>query len=88
MGNISHMATSRSFSKNIGKLNLQSILNIELFQFIGIKIGCTWYAGKLVNDVVQLWRQKKKFNKNFSLYRLPKQQTTIFGFQGILGVNP
>jgi hypothetical protein len=74
------MAVSRSSSKITRKLNLQLVLNIKLFMtptesesdMLGI-------VGKLVKDVVHLWR------RNFEKVKLslpigwPKQQIVPFG---------
>ena len=35
---------------------------------------------KLVKDVVHMWGQDFEKNKIFTSYKLPKQQTTTFGF--------
>jgi hypothetical protein len=46
------------------------------------KLGMLSIAGKLMKNVVHLWRE------NFSLQiGYPNIQTTTFGFQEILGVN-
>jgi hypothetical protein len=42
---------------------------------------------KLVKYVVHLSKIKNKKNKNLSSRKLPKQQSTSFWSQGILGVN-
>jgi hypothetical protein len=55
MGNASHMAPSTSSSKNIEKLNLQPISNIELFlTHIELELGIFGIARKLVKDVVHI----------------------------------
>jgi hypothetical protein len=44
--------------KNTKKMNFQPILNIELFlTHIKLELGVLGIIGKLVNDVVHLWRQ-------------------------------
>jgi hypothetical protein len=43
--------------------------------------------GKLVKYVVHLSKRKKLKKKYFSSHKLPKQQSTSFWSQGILGVN-
>jgi hypothetical protein len=52
-----------------------------------VKIGCawcSWKACKICSSLVQ----KKKLKKNyFSSHKLPKQQSTSFWSQGILGVK-
>jgi hypothetical protein len=82
------MATSMCSSKNTRKLSLHSILNIELFPtHTESKLGVLGVAGKLVKDIVQLWWRNFEKKLKFFSYMLPKQQTTKFWFQGILGVN-
>jgi hypothetical protein len=53
----------------------------------GVGIGrawCSWKACEICNSLVQ----KKKLKKNNnSSHKLPKQQSTNFWSQGILGVN-
>jgi hypothetical protein len=53
----------------------------------GVEIGrawCSWKACEICSSLVQ----KKKLKKNnFSSHDLPKQQSTIFWSQGILGVK-
>jgi hypothetical protein len=53
----------------------------------GVGIGrawCSWKACEIRSSLVQ----KKKLKKNyFSSHKLPKQQSTSFWSQGILGVN-
>ena len=44
--------------------------------------------GKLVKYVIHLSKRKKIENNNFFSHKVPKQQSTSFWFQGILGVNP
>jgi hypothetical protein len=43
--------------------------------------------GKLVKYVVHSSKRKKKIKKKISSQKLPKQQSTNFWSQGILGVN-
>jgi hypothetical protein len=50
------------------------------------ELGTLNVPGKLVKYVVH--SSKKNLKKNyFSSHKLPKQQSTNFWFQGILGVN-
>jgi hypothetical protein len=53
----------------------------------GVGIGrawCSWKACEICSSSIQ----KKKLKKNyFSSHKLPKQQSTSFWSQGILGVN-
>jgi hypothetical protein len=82
MGNVGHMVASRSSSKITKKLNLQPILNIELFStLIESELGVLGIVKKLAKDVVHLWWRKFGKINFFSSYKLPKQQTTTFGFQ-------
>ena len=66
MSKVGYMATSKSSSKNIEKLNFQSILNIELY-LAHTKLKLDVIAGKLVKDVVNLWRWNYE-KINFPLY--------------------
>jgi hypothetical protein len=51
------MATCRSFSKNVQKLNLQPILNIELFKTdTESELGVLGIAIELMQDVGHPWR--------------------------------
>jgi hypothetical protein len=84
MGNVSHMATSRSSSKITKKLNLQPISNTELFPtHKKLELDVLGFAKKLVKDVIHLRRLNFEKIIFFSSYKLPKHQTTTFGFQGI-----
>ena len=78
------MAAFRSSLKIIEKLNLQPVSNIELFPIHAeLELGVLGIARKLVKDVIYLWWYN--FGKIiFSSYKLPKQQTTTFEFQGIV----
>jgi hypothetical protein len=52
-----------------------------------IGIGCAWCSRKAC-EICSLLVKKKKLKKNYVFsYKLPKQQSTSFWFQGILGVN-
>jgi hypothetical protein len=53
----------------------------------GVGIGRAWYSRKAC-EICSSLVQKKKLKKNyFSSQKLPKQQSTIFWSQGILGVK-
>jgi hypothetical protein len=53
----------------------------------GVKIGCAWCSRKACETCSSLVQKKKlKKNKKSSL-KLPKQQSTSFWFQGILGIK-
>jgi hypothetical protein len=53
----------------------------------GVGIGhswCSWKACEICSSLIQKKKLKKKY---FSSHKLPKQQSTSFWSQGILGVN-
>jgi hypothetical protein len=50
-------------------------------------LGVLGVHGKLVKYVVHLSKIKKLKKNYFSSHKLPKQQSTRFWSQGILGVN-
>jgi hypothetical protein len=53
----------------------------------GVGIGRAWCSRKAC-EICSSLVQKKKLKKNyFSSHKLPKQQSTSFWSQGILGVN-
>jgi hypothetical protein len=53
----------------------------------GVGIGCAWCSQKAC-EICSSLVQKKKVKKNyFSSHKLPKQQSTSFWSQGILGVK-
>jgi hypothetical protein len=53
----------------------------------GVGIGCAWCSRKAC-EICSSLVQKKKLKKNyFSSHKLPKQRSTIFWSQGILGVK-
>jgi hypothetical protein len=53
----------------------------------GVRIGHAWCSRKAC-EICSSLVQKKKLKKNyFSSHKLPKQQSTSFWSQGILGVN-
>jgi hypothetical protein len=64
MDNVSHMAASKSASKITEKLNLQPVLNIELFlTHTESKLGVLGIAGKLAKNIVHMWRRNFEKNK-------------------------
>jgi hypothetical protein len=81
------MAACRSSSENIGKMSLIPVFNKNLPQaHTESEFDVLCVHRKLVKYVVTY--PKKKLKKNyFSSYKLPKQQSTNFWSQGILGVN-
>jgi hypothetical protein len=79
------VAVYRSSSENIGKMNLKPVLN-ETSPRGSYGVGyawCSWKACEIYSSLVQ----KKNEKKLFSSYMLPKQQSTSFWFQGILGIK-
>jgi hypothetical protein len=53
----------------------------------GVEIGRAWCSRKAC-EICSSLVQKKKLKKNyFSSHKLPKQQSTSFWSQGILGIN-
>jgi hypothetical protein len=53
----------------------------------GVRIGRTWCSWKAYEICSSLVKKKKLKKKDFSSHKLPKQQSTSFWSQGILGVN-
>jgi hypothetical protein len=51
------------------------------------ELGVLGVHGKLVKYVVHSSKRKKMKKKYFSSHKLPKQQSTSFWSQGILGVK-
>jgi hypothetical protein len=51
----------------------------------GVGIGRAWCSQKYV---VHLSKRKNLKKNYFSSHKLPKQQSTSFWSQGILGINP
>jgi hypothetical protein len=52
-----------------------------------VEIGCAWCSEKACEICSSLVQEKKLKKRYFSSLKLPKQQPTSFGFQGILGVK-
>jgi hypothetical protein len=78
------MAACRSSSKNTGKMNLIPVFNKNSPQaHTKSELDVLGVHGKLVKYVVHLCKRKKYF----SSHKLPKQQSTSFWSQGILGVK-
>jgi hypothetical protein len=74
----------KSYRKN--ELNTHFEQNFTMGSY-GVGIGCAWCSQKACEKCSSLV-QKKKLKKNyFSSHKLPKQQSTSFWFQGILGVK-
>jgi hypothetical protein len=53
----------------------------------GVGIGRAWCSRKACEICSSLVQKKKKIKKKISSHKLPKQQSTNFWSQGILGVN-
>jgi hypothetical protein len=53
----------------------------------GVGIGRAWCSRKACEICSSLVQKKKLKKKYFSSHKLPKQQSTIFWSQGILGVK-
>jgi hypothetical protein len=63
------------FNKNSPRAHMES------------ELGVLGVHGKLVKYVVHSSKRKKMKKKYFSSHKLPKQQSTSFWSQGILGVK-
>jgi hypothetical protein len=83
----SHMAACRSSLENTGKMSLIPVFNKNLPRaHTESGLDVLGVHEKLVKYVVHL--SKKKLKKiYFSSHKLPKQQSTSFWSQGILGVK-
>jgi hypothetical protein len=53
----------------------------------GVGIGCAWCSWKACEICSSLVQNKKLILKKNSSHKLPKQQSTSFWSQGILGVK-
>jgi hypothetical protein len=88
LGNFSHMATCRSSSRKYNKneLNIHFEQNFTMGSY-KVSVGRTWCSRKAC-EICSSLVQKKRLKKNyFSSHKLPKQHSTSFWSQGILGVN-
>jgi hypothetical protein len=85
LGYFSHMAACRSSLENTGKMRLILVFNKNSPRaHTESELDVLGVHGKLVKYVVS----KKKLKKiKISSHKLPKQQSTSFWSQGILGVN-
>jgi hypothetical protein len=82
------MAACRSSSENTGKMSLMPIFNKNSPRaHTESELDVLSVHGKLVKYVVHLSKRKKLKKNYFSSHKLPKQKSTSFWFQGILGVN-
>jgi hypothetical protein len=69
------------------ELNTRFQQNFTMGSYI-VGIGrawCLWKACEICSSLVQEKKLKKKY---FSSHKLPKQQSSSFWSQGILGVSP
>jgi hypothetical protein len=99
LGSFSHMVACKSSSKNTREMNLIPVLNKTSPQaHIELELDVLGVPGKLVKYVIhslkkKIEKKKKIFTKKklkkiyFSSHKLPKQQSTSFWSQGILGVK-
>jgi hypothetical protein len=88
LGNFSHMAACRNSLENIRKMNLIFVLNkTSLRAHTELELDVLGVHGKLVKYVVHSSKRKNWRKNYFSSHELPKQQSTNFWSQGILGVN-
>jgi hypothetical protein len=72
-------------SKNARKMILQPVSNIELSQtHTQLELDVHGVAGKLMKDVVHLWRENFEGKKN----PIPKQGNVHFLIPKFLEVNP
>jgi hypothetical protein len=82
------MAACRSSLENTGKMSLIPVFNKKFTTgSYGVGIGRAWCSRKaceICSSIVQ--KKKLKKNKNSS-HKLPKQQSTSFWSQEILGVK-
>jgi hypothetical protein len=83
------MASCRSSSKNTGKMSLIPIFNknsprAHTESELDVLGPSSQKACEICSSLVQKKKLKKKY---LSSHKLPKQQSTSFWSQGILGVN-
>jgi lipid-A-disaccharide synthase-like uncharacterized protein len=82
------MAACRSSSKNTGKMNLIPVFNKNSPQaHTELELDVLGVHGKLLKYVVHSSKRILFFLNYFSSHKLPKQQSTSFWYQGILGVK-
>jgi hypothetical protein len=82
------MVACRNFSGNTRKMSLIPVFNITSpWAYTESELDVLGVHGKLVKYVAHLSKSKKLKNNYFSSHKLPKQQSTNFWSQGILGVN-
>jgi hypothetical protein len=82
------MAACRSSSENTGKMSSIPVFNKNLPRaHTELELDVFGGHGKLAKYVVHSSKRKKMKKIYFSSHKLPKQQSTNFWSQGILGVN-
>jgi hypothetical protein len=89
LGSFSHMAACRSSLENTGKMSLIRVFNKNSpWAHTESELDVLRVHGKLMKYVVHSYKRKKLNFFYFSSHKLPKQRSTSFWSQGILGVNP
>jgi hypothetical protein len=88
LGSFSHMAACKSSLENTGKMSLIPVFNKNSPRaHMESELNVLGVHGKLVKYVVHLCKRKNLKKNKTSTHKLPKQQSTSFWSQGILGVN-
>jgi hypothetical protein len=88
LGSFSHTTACRSSSKNIRKISLILIFNKNSpGAYTESELDVLGGHGKLMKYVVHSSKRKKNEKNEFSSHKLPKQKSTSFWSQGILGVK-
>jgi hypothetical protein len=88
LGSFSHMAACRSSLENTGKMSLIPFCNKNSPRaHMESELDVLGIHRKLVKYVVHSSKRKKLKINYFSSHELPKQQSTSFWSQGILGIN-
>jgi hypothetical protein len=88
LGSFSHMAACRSSLENTWKMSLILVFNKNSSRaHTESELGMLGVHRKLVKYVVHSSKRKKLKKNYFSSHKLPKQQSTSFWSQGILGVK-
>jgi hypothetical protein len=83
LGSFSHMAACRSMKNELNTCFQQKFATGSY----GIGIGRAWCSQKACEICSSLIQKKKLKKTYFSSHKLPKQQSTSFRSQGILGVK-
>jgi hypothetical protein len=88
LGSFSHMAACRSSLEDTWKMSLILVFNKNLPRaHTESELGVLGVHGKLVKNVVHSYKKNNWKKIKNSSHKLPKQQSTSFWSQGILGVN-